>query len=282
MQFITQFIEAFESRKLLHGGVDYDDSHNVAEPPPVVVDQPVTEESNSFRADLTGTEEAPPRTTPATGVATFELSADGNSLTFRIEVSNIQNVVAAHLHVGGVGLNGEIVVNLFGPEIPGGGPVNGLLAEGTITEANLIGSLAGSPLSALITPMRGNDIYVNVHTNDGVDPTNTGPGDFPGGEIRGQVRVVTTTTSPDNTTPPDDKTPTDDDSSKHKKKHKHSHKRGKKLGHLKKKLKKHKGKGHLKKQHAEWWKDHVKDREDNRGGDDDRDERESEKEHEDD
>jgi hypothetical protein len=26
-----------------------------------------------------------------------------------------------------------------------------------------------------------------VHTNDGVAPTNTGPGDFPGGEIRGQV-----------------------------------------------------------------------------------------------
>jgi len=26
-----------------------------------------------------------------------------------------------------------------------------------------------------------------VHTNDGVAPTNTGPGDFPGGEIRDQV-----------------------------------------------------------------------------------------------
>ena len=29
--------------------------------------------------------------------------------------------------------------------------------------------------------------YVNVHTNDGVDPVNTGPGDFPGGEIRAQI-----------------------------------------------------------------------------------------------
>jgi hypothetical protein len=27
-----------------------------------------------------------------------------------------------------------------------------------------------------------------VHTNDGVPPINTGPGDFPGGEIRGQIR----------------------------------------------------------------------------------------------
>jgi hypothetical protein len=34
--------------------------------------------------------------------------------------------------------------------------------------------------------MKGN-AYVNVHTNDGVDPINTGPGDFPGGEIRGQI-----------------------------------------------------------------------------------------------
>jgi hypothetical protein len=27
-----------------------------------------------------------------------------------------------------------------------------------------------------------------VHTNDGVAPPDTGPGDFPGGEIRGQIR----------------------------------------------------------------------------------------------
>jgi hypothetical protein len=26
--------------------------------------------------------------------------------------------------------------------------------------------------------------YVNVHTDDGVAPSNTGPGDLPGGEIR--------------------------------------------------------------------------------------------------
>ena len=28
---------------------------------------------------------------------------------------------------------------------------------------------------------------VNVHTDNGVAPANTGPGDFPGGEIRGQI-----------------------------------------------------------------------------------------------
>jgi hypothetical protein len=28
---------------------------------------------------------------------------------------------------------------------------------------------------------------VNVHTDDGVDPPNTGAGDMAGGEIRGQI-----------------------------------------------------------------------------------------------
>jgi hypothetical protein len=36
--------------------------------------------------------------------------------------------------------------------------------------------------------MRSGNAYVNVHTNDGVAPTNSGPGDFPGGEVRGQFK----------------------------------------------------------------------------------------------
>ena len=39
----------------------------------------------------------------------------------------------------------------------------------------------------VVAKMRSGGAYVNVHTNDGVAPTNTGPGDFPGGEIRGQI-----------------------------------------------------------------------------------------------
>ena len=51
-----------------------------------------------------------------------------------------------------------------------------------------MGSLAGQPLSALIDQINAGNAYVNIHTNDGVAPTDTGPGDFPGGEIRGQIR----------------------------------------------------------------------------------------------
>ena len=42
-------------------------------------------------------------------------------------------------------------------------------------------------LAPSVRPIASGLTYVNVHTNDGVDGPNTGPGDFPGGEIRGQL-----------------------------------------------------------------------------------------------
>jgi hypothetical protein len=62
-----------------------------------------------------------------------------------------------------------------------------VLAEGTFTAANLVGPLAGHPLSDLLAAIQSGNAYVNVHTNDGQGAANTGPGDFPGGEIRGQL-----------------------------------------------------------------------------------------------
>jgi hypothetical protein len=42
-------------------------------------------------------------------------------------------------------------------------------------------------MSDLLAAIAAGDAYVNVHTNDGIPPTGTGPGDLPGGEVRGQV-----------------------------------------------------------------------------------------------
>jgi hypothetical protein len=140
-----------------------------------------------FGAHLTGAEEVPARTTDATGHTVFSLSPDGTTLRWRLIVDDITNVVASHIHVGAEGTNGPVVLFLAGPFAPGGGPVEGILAEGTATSANLVGPLAGMSLDVLIGHMRSGNAYVNVHTNDGVDPQNTGPGDFPGGEIRGQI-----------------------------------------------------------------------------------------------
>jgi hypothetical protein len=141
----------------------------------------------NFGTPLSGSEEAPPRETPARGQASFQLSADGSTMDYRLIVSNIENVVASHIHLGETGQNGDVVAFLFGPADPGGGRTDGVLAEGTITGDDLVGPLAGHDLDDLIQAMRSGNTYVNVHTNDGVAPTNTGPGDFPGGEIRGQI-----------------------------------------------------------------------------------------------
>ena len=54
-----------------------------------------------------------------------------------------------------------------------------MLSTGTITGASLIGALAGQPLSALVSHIQAGNAYVNVHTNDGVAPINTGRETFP-------------------------------------------------------------------------------------------------------
>jgi hypothetical protein len=128
----------------------------------------------------------------ARGNAIFHLNAEGTELSYKLIVANISNVFQAHIHRAAAGVNGGIVVWLYPSTAPtpgpfGGGRIDGVIAEGVITSANLVGSLAGQPLSALLDLLSTAGAYVNVHTNDGVAPTNTGPGDFPGGEMRGQV-----------------------------------------------------------------------------------------------
>jgi CHRD domain len=154
----------------------------VAEPP----------DAKNFVSHLNGAEEVPERDCQGQGQAVYQLSKDGLELKYRLISSNINNVVAAHIHIGPLGVNGPVVLFLFGspPVPPGGGAQNGILGEGTATAANLVGPLTGQPLSALVANMRAGNTYTNVHTNDGVAPTNTGCGDFPGGEIRGQIEVA--------------------------------------------------------------------------------------------
>ena len=133
-------------------------------------------EKDSFSAKLSGDEAAPHVKTPAKGDAEFKLIKNGKELTYRLTVTNIENVTAAHIHQGKKGKNGPPVVGLFaGPKK--GGKFSGTLAEGVITEKDLVGSLMGKPVNALITLIKSGGAYVNVHT-DG----------HPDGEIRGQIK----------------------------------------------------------------------------------------------
>ena len=142
--------------------------------------------SQGFVARLSGGEEVPRRLTDATGIATFQLSEDGTALSYSVNVADIENVFAAHIHCGPKHVSGPVGVTLFSGT-PGGGPISGTLATGTITAPDPGNACGWADLAAVVAAITSNNAYVNVHTNDGVAPPNTGPGDFPGGEIRGQL-----------------------------------------------------------------------------------------------
>ena len=178
---------------------------DVAQPPTVTVplysntlDVAAQANGGNFGTPLSPDEEVMPagvvNTSNAVGNAVFSLNEDGTELSYKLIVANIENVFQAHIHRSAAGTNGPIVVWLYPSTAPapgplGGGRLQGVIAEGTITAANLVGPLAGQPLSALLAILEDGTAYVNAHTNDGVAPTNTGPGDFPGGEVRGQVEA---------------------------------------------------------------------------------------------
>ena len=69
--------------------------------------------------------------------------------------------------------------------------MNNTLITGSVTRTAYVppSSFPGVTFDSLLVLMRNGNSYVNVHTNNTVnDPTNnSGPGDFPGGEIRGQI-----------------------------------------------------------------------------------------------
>jgi hypothetical protein len=139
----------------------------------------VAAENRNFRTHLTGDEEVPANDSRAQGQAIFQLSKDGTAIEYKLIVANIENVTQAHIHLAPAGVNGPIVVWLY-PSAPPAqlipGRSQGALAEGTITEAQFVGPLAGQPLSALLDALHNGTAYVNVHTSQ-----------YPPGEIRGQI-----------------------------------------------------------------------------------------------
>jgi uncharacterized membrane protein len=136
-----------------------------------------------YVTELTGAQETPPHATPASGEATVTI--DGDTISYELRVFNISNVVAAHIHIGAPGVAGPIVLTLITPT-PIRGPFAGTLASRTLTNPQLEGPLAGQPLSALAAQIAAGNAYINVHTSNPAQPAAT-PGNFPGGEIRGQL-----------------------------------------------------------------------------------------------
>ncbi|HVH26623.1 MAG TPA: CHRD domain-containing protein [Vicinamibacterales bacterium] len=165
---------------------------------------------HNYSVHLSGDEEptpVPPAPSPqdsrAQGEAIFKIAEDGLSLDYKLIAANIDNVVQAHIHCGPRGMNGGIFIWLF-PSVTSTtaltGPTgrhDGVVAEGTVVSGAALNvrTVASSAIcpggvanfADALRQIRSGNAYVNIHTNDGVGATNTGPGDFPGGEVRGQL-----------------------------------------------------------------------------------------------
>ncbi|HSF19149.1 MAG TPA: CHRD domain-containing protein [Vicinamibacteria bacterium] len=135
----------------------------------------------NFVAPLSGDQEVPPVGTRARGLAKFQLK-NGDEMSYHLNVSRLDGVIQSHIHCGEQGVNGPVVVFLFGPA-PSGVTAKGRLASGIITPGDVIarpdsaacpGGIAN--FDDLLQKMRDGETYVNVHTLA-----------FPGGEIRGQI-----------------------------------------------------------------------------------------------
>jgi hypothetical protein len=143
-------------------------------------------------ATLSGDQEVPPVASGATGDGTVSISADRSSIDFSLTVTGAftSALQQAHIHVGGVGVNGPVILFLCSdlPDAPAGvqscvstlGAAGGQLS-GTLTAADLVAQPGAATFDEAINAMIAGNTYMNVHTAN-----NTG------GEIRGQLGVIVT------------------------------------------------------------------------------------------
>ena len=144
-------------------------------------DNDPTEPGTQFSATLSGAEEVPAVETGAMGDASFTIS--GTQIVYTVNTTGLLNPVFAHIHVAPAGENGQVRLNLCGTgdPVPACGTGEGVLVSGTN------GTTVGITFDELVTAMRAGETYVNVHTDNGTPPPNTGAGDMVSGEIRGQI-----------------------------------------------------------------------------------------------
>ncbi len=112
--------------------------------------------TNSLHATLLGKSETPKGDPDGRGTA--EIKITGRQVCWEIKVSKVQTIVAAHIHKGGPGVAGPVVVP-FGKVFHAKGC--------TTTTAAIAAAIVKHPLA----------YYVNVHNAK-----------YPGGALRGQLR----------------------------------------------------------------------------------------------
>jgi hypothetical protein len=142
---------------------------------------PVNANQRGLSTSLNGRQEIPSNNSSATGLASFK-EIGNNSVWYEINLTGLDKVMEAHLHLGKIGINGDPIVMLFnnGPT----GPINGTLVSDKFSADDFLGPMSGMSITDIVDKMKSGEIYVNIHT-----------GSFPDGELRGQIsaRKITPT-----------------------------------------------------------------------------------------
>ena len=143
--------------------------------------------ANGFAARMSGFGEVAPIFTDGSG--TFRATVQGNQLTYTETFSGLtSNVTQSHIHFAQKGVNGGIFLFLCtnlgnGPAGTPACPAGGGTVTRTVSGSDMLAVAAqnvpAANFAAALRILRSGDAYVNVHTTN-----------FPGGEIRGQVRTT--------------------------------------------------------------------------------------------
>jgi hypothetical protein len=156
---------------------------------------PTVASAERIEARLTGYQEVPSVSTPASGEFKAKISHDGQQIDYELTFSGLVGTVQqSHIHFAQRGVNGSIVVWLcqtattpapaavagITPFCPQSGTVSGqITAASVITAGTASQQIVAGELDEVIAAIRAGAAYANVHAT----PLN------PGGEIRGQIRA---------------------------------------------------------------------------------------------
>jgi hypothetical protein len=135
--------------------------------------------STMYSATMSGANEVPSVAGNATGTATFALV--GKTITYQVTVNGLSgNAVASHIHIGDATTNGGIVYPFTAAAVQ-----SGQVASGTIdlTQPFPLGSGLSISGDSVLTLLNNGLLYTNVHTAANA-----------GGEIRGQIMRVQSST----------------------------------------------------------------------------------------
>jgi CHRD domain-containing protein len=143
-----------------------------------------------LHADLIGFQEVPALLSTGEGEFIATVDPSRASITFTVTYSGLlADATQSHIHFGQRGVNGGIMIffctNLTPPAgvpVPQHCPLREGTVTGTVTAADVVGpaaqGVAPMSLDNVISAIQSGQIYANVHSTR-----------WPGGEIRGQVKV---------------------------------------------------------------------------------------------